>query len=129
MAHRSVPPAKAKRLKRCSLLLWSKPVEKVSGAMPLKISASLPQIGEDVIAIGSPLGLKGTVTTGIVSSLRTEGSALWIQIDVAINSGNSGGPLLNQAGEVIGINTWKVSEEGVEGIGFALSIQAAKNYW
>lgn len=87
--------------------------------------------GDEVIAIGNPLGLdfSGTVTQGIVSavnrSINVKTSAgEWemnvIQTDAAINPGNSGGALLNAAGEVIGINSLKISESGVEGLGFAI---------
>ncbi|MEK4405421.1 trypsin-like peptidase domain-containing protein [Sporosarcina sp. FSL K6-6792] len=87
--------------------------------------------GDDVIAIGNPLGLdfSGTVTQGIVSavnrSINVKTSAgEWemnvIQTDAAINPGNSGGALLNAAGQVIGINSLKISESGVEGLGFAI---------
>ena len=87
--------------------------------------------GDQVTAIGNPLGLdfSGTVTQGIVSaverSIKVETSAGdWelnvIQTDAAINPGNSGGALLNTAGEVIGINSLKISQGGVEGLGFAI---------
>ena len=87
--------------------------------------------GDQVTAIGNPLGLdfSGTVTQGIVSaverSINVETSAGdWelnvIQTDAAINPGNSGGALLNTAGEVIGINSLKISQGGVEGLGFAI---------
>ncbi|QAA31285.1 S1C family serine protease [Clostridium manihotivorum] len=92
------------------------------------------QAGEEVIAIGNPLGKEfvGTVTKGIVSSpARTitisQKKATYIQTDAAINPGNSGGPLINSKGQVIGINTAKTSEEGVEGIGFAIPINHAKD--
>ncbi|NYF25732.1 S1C family serine protease [Sporosarcina sp. JAI121] len=87
--------------------------------------------GDEVIAIGNPLGLdfSGTVTQGIVSavdrSINVKTSAgEWamnvIQTDAAINPGNSGGALLNATGQVIGINSLKISESGIEGIGFAI---------
>lgn len=87
--------------------------------------------GDNVVAIGNPLGLdfSGTVTQGIVSavdrSINVNTSAgEWamnvIQTDAAINPGNSGGALLNTAGQVIGINSLKISESGVEGLGFAI---------
>lgn len=87
--------------------------------------------GDQVIAIGNPLGLdfSGTVTQGVVSavdrSIDVKTSAgEWeldvIQTDAAINPGNSGGALLNTAGEVIGINSLKIAERGVEGLGFAI---------
>ncbi len=77
------------------------------------------RVGEKVIAVGSPSGLDFTVTQGIVSAVnRQAGGNTYIQIDVALNPGNSGGPLVSAAGEVIGVNTLKVS--GSEGLGFAL---------
>jgi S1-C subfamily serine protease len=87
------------------------------------------KVGQKVLAIGNPLGLQNTLTTGIVSSLgrkiRTEGGDLVdnvIQTDAAINPGNSGGPLLNTAGEMIGINTsiFTIRGGGNIGIGFAI---------
>ena len=100
-------------------------------------------VGGDVIAIGSPLGLSGTVTTGVVSALNrpvntgmTESGEAQtstvinaIQTDAAINPGNSGGPLVNMSGEVIGINTAiaGVSQEsGSVGLGFAIPINQAR---
>ncbi|NHN32242.1 S1C family serine protease [Paenibacillus agricola] len=96
--------------------------------------------GETVIAVGNPLGLgyAPTVTRGIVSwpkrtipvSLGTQGEYDWemdvIQTDAAINQGNSGGALVNLDGKVIGINTLKVADMGVEGLGFAIPINSVK---
>jgi S1-C subfamily serine protease len=79
------------------------------------------KIGEKVVALGNPLGLSFTVTEGIVSAkdrIIIEGSAGLIQTDVAVNPGNSGGPLLNKEGEVIGIVNAKLA--GYEGLGFAI---------
>ena len=79
------------------------------------------QIGEKVIAIGNPLGLQFSVSEGIVSAVDREGSngmSVYIQTDAALNPGNSGGPLINKQGEVIGINNFKVG--GGENLGFAL---------
>ena len=81
--------------------------------------------GDDVMAIGNPFGLGGTVTTGIVSALARDINAgpydSFIQTDAAINRGNSGGPLFNDAGEVIGMNTAIFSRSGgSNGIGFAV---------
>ena len=92
------------------------------------------QVGQKVFAIGNPFGLNGTMTRGIVSSIRSvrepEGGAIIdeaIQTDAPINPGNSGGPLLNSHGEVIGINTLILSSVGQSaGIGFAIPINAAK---
>jgi S1-C subfamily serine protease len=92
------------------------------------------QVGQKVYAIGNPFGLAGTMTRGIVSSIRPvrepNGTMIdeAIQTDAAINPGNSGGPLMNWHGEVIGINTMILSN-GVEqnsGIGFAIPINTAK---
>src|SRR5215469_1304581 len=92
------------------------------------------QVGQKVYAIGNPFGLSGTLTRGIVSSIRPvqepNGGAQIdeaIQTDAAINPGNSGGPLLNWHGEVIGINTMILSNVGQSaGIGFAIPINTAK---
>jgi putative serine protease PepD len=85
--------------------------------------------GESVITIGSPIGLEGTVTRGIISAIRKAPTGVtYIQIDAAINQGNSGGPLLNKAGQVIGINTSKHSQPGTERLGFAISINDAKRF-
>ena len=92
------------------------------------------QVGQKVLAIGNPFGLDGTLTTGVVSALnrpirgendqRLEGL---IQTDAAINMGNSGGPLLDSAGDVIGINTAILGPNGGNiGIGFAMPINRAK---
>lgn len=83
-------------------------------------------VGTDIVAIGSPLGLSGTVTKGIVSAIRNVDGITLLQIDAAINPGNSGGPLLTEAGEVIGINTMKLKGEGAELLGFAIAIDEAK---
>jgi S1-C subfamily serine protease len=91
------------------------------------------QVGQKVYAIGNPFGLSGTLTRGIVSSIRSvqepDGMTIdeAIQTDAAINPGNSGGPLLNWHGEVIGINTMIASSVGQSaGIGFAIPINTAK---
>mgnify|MGYP000671977386 FL=1 len=91
------------------------------------------EVGELAVAIGNPLGLEfqGSVTVGVISALnRTvsieDRTLNVIQTDAAINPGNSGGALLNYKGEVIGINTAKISISGVEGLGFAIPINEAK---
>ena len=87
-------------------------------------------IGEFAMAVGCPLGLSTTVTTGIVSAVNREITTdegekyTVIQTDAAINAGNSGGALVNSQGKVIGVNTLKLSGEGVEGIGFAIPINS-----
>ena len=91
------------------------------------------QVGQKVLAIGNPFGFSGTLTTGVVSSLgreiRNENSTLegLVQTDAAINEGNSGGPLLDSQGNVIGINTAILAPSGGNiGIGFAMPINRAK---
>ncbi|WP_298482865.1 S1C family serine protease [uncultured Ruminococcus sp.] len=96
------------------------------------------EVGEMVVAIGNPLGLEfqNTVTCGIISALNrqvtiNDNTMTLIQTDTAINSGNSGGPLINSAGQVIGINSAKMSstysgQATVEGIGFAIPMSEAK---
>lgn len=90
-------------------------------------------VGEPAIAIGNPLGLefKGSVTVGVISALNRsldigERTFKLLQTDAAINPGNSGGALANADGKVIGINSAKINLSGVEGIGFAIPINAAK---
>ncbi|WP_312649457.1 trypsin-like peptidase domain-containing protein [Proteiniclasticum sp.] len=106
---------------------------KVPGVVTLGDSDNI-RVGESVIAIGNPLSkdFAGTVTSGIVSA--TERAVIvgnteynYIQTDAAINGGNSGGPLINARGEVIGINSAKISTDSVEGIGFAIPINTLIN--
>ncbi|MBR2241229.1 MAG: trypsin-like peptidase domain-containing protein [Clostridia bacterium] len=92
------------------------------------------KVGEFSMAIGSPLGMESTVTAGIISAtnrtVTSDGKTYTvIQTDAAINSGNSGGALVNSKGEVIGINTLKLSGSGVEGIGFAIPINSTKDIY
>ena len=89
------------------------------------------KVGEFAMAVGNPLDLGTTITCGVISALnrKVEDSEIGttytcIQTDAAINSGNSGGALVNSQGQVIGINTLKVSSTGVEGIGFAIPINS-----
>ena len=90
------------------------------------------QPGEAVIAIGNPLGLNNTVTSGIISATDCSSSDIgasdkrvdYLQTDAAINPGNSGGPLLNARGEVIGMNTAII--QGAQGLGFAIPINTAQ---
>jgi serine protease Do len=86
--------------------------------------------GQKVIAIGNPLGYNKTVTVGVISALERELDANnefhLIQTDAAINPGNSGGALVDSRGKLIGINTAKISDTAVEGIGFAIPVNEAK---
>lgn len=88
------------------------------------------KVGEFAMAVGNPINMNSTVTTGIVSAVNrkitdSDGKTYTcIQTDAAINSGNSGGALVNSEGKVIGINTLKLSGTGIEGIGFAIPINS-----
>lgn len=89
------------------------------------------QVGQAAIAIGNPLGLERTVTSGVVSAInrspRGFGLDELIQTDAAISPGNSGGPLLDSRGQVIGMNTAVIRAPGAEGLGFAIPINLAKD--
>jgi serine protease Do len=89
----------------------------------LRLQTSPPNPGADVIAIGSPVSeqLTNSVTKGVVSGVRHGNHGTWIQTDTAMNPGNSGGPLLNASGEVVGVNTMKIVEPDVTGINFSLA--------
>ena len=118
----------------------------VSDLTPITIGSSANlKVGQDVVAIGSPLGLEGTVTTGIISALnrpvaaggdiRNQNTVLdAIQTDAAINPGNSGGALVNMNGELVGVNSAIATlggdsadaQSGSIGLGFAIPIDQAK---
>jgi putative serine protease PepD len=110
-------------------------VEPGSGLIPAMLARSADvRVGDQVLAIGSPLGLAGTVTSGIVSALDREvrlgngGKQTALQTDASINPGNSGGPLVNVRGEVVGVNTViaTLSRRGGNiGIGFAIPVDRA----
>ncbi|MGX7673610.1 S1C family serine protease [Plantactinospora sp. DSM 117369] len=107
-----------------------------AGALrPLRLAATDVRVGEPVLAVGSPLGLSGTVTAGIVSALDRQvrlgnsgARQSAIQTDASINPGNSGGPLVNARGEVVGVNTAIATLDGSGniGIGFAIPIDRAQ---
>ena len=87
------------------------------------------------MAVGNPLGMQNSISCGVVSALNREitdsdgKKYTLIQTDAAINSGNSGGALVNSKGEVIGINTMKIQGTGVEGMGFAIPINSTKDIY
>ena len=89
------------------------------------------EVGQDAIAIGNPLGLERTVTSGVVSAINRSPRGITlgglIQTDAAISPGNSGGPLLDSQGRVIGINTAVLSAPGASGLGFAVPINLAND--
>ncbi|MGQ9781113.1 MAG: S1C family serine protease [Nitrososphaeria archaeon] len=92
-----------------------------SAISPFKLATSVT-VGEPVFAIGSPFGLKGSITAGILSQVNRTGITFvpMLQTDAAINPGNSGGPLLNSRGEVIGVTTAGIAKNVSEGVGFAI---------
>ena len=105
-----------------------------SGLTPVEIGDSDNiKVGEFAMAIGNPLGMQSSVTSGIISATNrsvdeiSDNDYTLIQTDAAINSGNSGGALVNGKGQVIGINTLKFAGTGVEGMGFAIPINATKS--
>ena len=93
------------------------------------------QVGEFSMAIGNPLGMQSSVTAGMISAVNREvtdsdgKTYKLIQTDAAINSGNSGGALVNSKGQVIGVNTLKLSGTGIEGMGFAIPINSTKEIY
>ena len=105
-------------------------VDETEGLVPLTFAATAPRVGDTAIAIGSPFGLESTVTQGIISATERDlpvpnGNFLpgVVQTDAAINPGNSGGALVNERGELIGINTAILSQTGENsGVGFAIPV-------
>lgn len=91
------------------------------------------KVGEFAMAVGNPLGMQSSITCGVISAVNrevtdTDGKTFkLIQTDAAINSGNSGGALVNSEGKVIGVNTLKLSGTGIEGMGFAIPINSTSN--
>jgi putative serine protease PepD len=83
---------------------------------PLSVAEQVPQVGEPVLVVGSPLGLEQSVVTGIVSAFRDK----HIQISAPLNPGNSGGPVVNAVGELVGVAVLKVGDEQTQAIGLAI---------
>jgi S1-C subfamily serine protease len=113
-----------------ALLRTEHPLEVV----PLELARDLPAIGTEVLIIGSPVGLEGSITGGLVSQLRPLSRASYIQVDAALNPGNSGGPVFDRLGRVIGMATMRLEPGAsgaaggrpVIGIGFALSSETIR---
>jgi putative serine protease PepD len=91
----------------------------------LHAAAVRPSIGSTVMAVGSPLGLGGTVSIGIVSGFRSLGGSDYVQFSAPISPGNSGGPIVDRSGHVVAIATAKLVGDGVEALGFAIPVQTA----
>jgi len=103
-------------------LAFLQPAEKINDVPQLVLETTLPIQGETVIAVGHPFGLRFTATQGIVSNALFEQHQVpYIQHDAALNPGNSGGPLINDAGKILGINTF--IHRGGQRMGFALPIR------
>jgi hypothetical protein len=83
--------------------------------------------GQEVLALGSPLGLQNTVTRGIVSAVREVGGVTLVQTDAAINPGNSGGPLVDRSGRAIGVNSLGVRSAVAQGLSFAIAVEYASD--
>jgi S1-C subfamily serine protease len=113
-----------------ALLRTERPLEVV----PLELARDLPAIGTEVLIIGSPVGLEGSITGGLVSHIRPLSRASYLQVDAALNPGNSGGPVLDRLGRVIGMATMRLEpgapasagNRPVIGIGFALSAETIR---
>ena len=106
---------------------------KLADAIPIKLAADLPRKGETVTALGAPMGLSFTATTGIISAIRpgdelgrdigdTSMKGTWIQVDAALSPGNSGGPLINKKGEVVAMST-RASQGAAQNLNFGISIK------
>jgi serine protease Do len=92
----------------------------------------LPALGQSVLTMGYPLGSSDlNITQGLVSSLKSDPSRniQWVQTDTAVNPGNSGGPMINLQGEVVGIITAKFVGTAIEGVGFAISAATIRTYF
>ncbi|MDJ0766478.1 MAG: trypsin-like peptidase domain-containing protein [Myxococcota bacterium] len=109
----------------------SQDVALIKSSIPFKIclptSSTLPKTGSEVYIVGSPKGqdLAFSVSKGVISGLRHLDGSQFIQTDASINQGNSGGPMLNLSGQIVGIVSWKVVSYGFEGLGFATPIGVA----
>jgi putative serine protease PepD len=92
---------------------------------PLLVAPSRPKVGAMVMAAGSPLGLSGTISVGVVSGFRSLFGSDYMQFTAAISPGNSGGPVVDRQGHVVGIATAKLVVDGAEALAFAIPVQTA----
>lgn len=91
----------------------------------LAAAPTRPRIGATVMVVGSPLGLGGTISIGLVSGFRSIEGADWVQFSAPISPGNSGGPVIDSQGRVIGVASGKYVGDGVEALGFAIPVSVA----
>jgi putative serine protease PepD len=92
---------------------------------PLLVASTRPKVGAMVMAAGSPLGLSGTISVGVVSGFRSIFGSDYMQFTAQISPGNSGGPVVDRQGRVVGIATAKLLADGAEALGFAIPVQTA----
>jgi putative serine protease PepD len=92
---------------------------------PMKVAALRPKVGTKVMAFGSPLGLSGTASAGVVSAFRSLFGSDYLQFTAPISPGNSGGPVVDGSGRVVGIATGKIVMDGAEALAFAIPVQVA----
>ena len=92
---------------------------------PLKPAATRPRLGATVMVLGSPLGLGGTISIGLVSGFRSIEGSDYVQFSAPISPGNSGGPVIDSQGQVIGIASGKYVGDGVEALAFAIPVSVA----
>ncbi|MER3452182.1 MAG: serine protease [Acidimicrobiia bacterium] len=97
-------------------------IEVAVGLPALERASGEPAVGDPVLVVGSPLGLGGTVASGIVSAIRNEGGVRYIQFSAPISPGNSGGPVVDRRGRVVGIAVAKAVAPGAEGLSFAIPV-------
>ena len=91
----------------------------------LSVASLRPKVGTAVLDLGSPLGLSGTVSAGVVSAYRSIFGSDYLQFTAAISPGNSGGPVVDGSGRVVGIATAKIVEDRADGLGLAIPVQIA----
>lgn len=92
---------------------------------PLPGAGARPVLGQSVMVVGSPAGLGGTISIGVVSGFRSIGGSDWVQFSAPISPGNSGGPVVDTSGRVLGIASGKYEGDGVEALGFAIPVSVA----
>ena len=96
----------------------------ISDPLPrLVASASRPRVGATVMAAGAPLGLAGTISVGVVSGFHSVSGSDYLQFTAPISPGNSGGPVVDSRGRVVGVATAKIVADGAEALGFAIPVQ------